>query len=292
MARASMTNTITFGLINVPVKAYKAVDGRASKGGLQRLCECCEKPFKRPADECEAGNHPTSEAAEKRGDPDLTGVVYGVESKDGWEVVDEDAIADAEDAVNLNSMEFDRVVKRDEFPLHLVEDYMYLSHDPKSKGALDQFALLGNVLDENDWVGIIEYDARGKSFLAGVHVIGDVLALSVVPYRDQVREPEDIHTEWSRVTVDDDSFDLAQQLLAGMEGPFEYSKYVDERDEAFAAAIDAAMKDKELPTRGKAKDDTKATKANDLMAQLQASVAAQQGKTKSSAKRRRSKAAA
>ncbi len=175
MARSIWTGSISFGLVNVPVRVFPAIHEHDVR--FHQLDD-------------RTGNRIRVERVdEKTGKTvDYDHVVKGYETSPGHhvEVTDEEFAAlrprttktiDIEDFVDLADID----------PVYYKRTY-YLAPD-KQDGAQKAYALLLGAMTEQGKVGIGRVVMREKQYLAAIRPVGRVLALSTMLFADEVVDP-------------------------------------------------------------------------------------------------------
>lgn len=265
----SMANTsISFGLVNVPVKVYKATEdhrvsfhqyhGGGCNGavGQQRLCKTCGEVI-------------------EYGD-----IVKGVERDDGELVIvtpEELAAVERETSAGIEMLQ---VVPAEQVNDPIIsESVYYLVPDAKS---LQGYTLLREVLQESDRVAVVRYVMRDVAHMAVLRVRGKVLILQQIVWADEIREPEfailDKPVELAPKTVK-----AAQQLLESMLGEFNHTEHTDGYVEHVRELVDAKAAGT-MPAAVQAEE--KAEDVSDLLAALEKSIASHPaGKAKSRARK-------
>lgn len=296
--RSAWSGSLLLKMFPVPIEVVKGTEDPEGYVPLKRLCSCHQQPFSRPKDECPEGNHPWSQAAEDRGDPDLTEVVYGVQvGENKWEILDPAVLEEIADATTFDNLRIDHTYTRDEVPLHLAQGFYYLRPARKTAGSEEPFALLRAGLAENELVAVSEWSYKGSTRLVAIYPVvhdnDEVLGLSLLPYGTEVRHPDADILAAGDVQVDDDALEMITTILTGMQGDFDYSAFTDVGVEMQAKAVQAALDGKKIATP---KDNKAKAATGDLMGALKASVKAVEGapsvtgngkaKTKATAKKK------
>jgi DNA end-binding protein Ku len=272
----SMSNTnITFGLISVPVKMYSAIelndlrfnqfhvhdDGSASRIEMPAVCKDCGEVVSR------------------------SDLVKGVERGDTAILVSDDELKSVESDSGGEDFEVLSFVGQDEIDPISYESPYYLEPDPKrGKRAVETYSLLRTVLTESNRVGIVRYTMRGKTHLAVLRAVGNALVVQNIQWPADVRAAEFPVLD-GEVTIDPKELKLARQLVDMMSGEFDPSGYVDTYGVAVNDLIDAKESGRPVTVR---EETEAAADVSDLLAALEASVAAHPA-GKDTASKRRSK---
>jgi DNA end-binding protein Ku len=251
----SMANTsISFGLVNIPVKVYKATEdhsigfhqyhGGGCHGavGQQRVCKTCAKLI-------------------EYGD-----IVKGVE-RDGGELVivtpEELAAVERETSAGIEMLQ---VVAAEEIEPIICGPVYYLAPDAKS---LQGYTLLREALQEADRVAVARYVIRDVAHMAVLRVRGKLLILQQIVWAADIREPEfailDKPVELAPKTVK-----VAQQLLESMLGPFNHAEHTDEYVERVEELVTAKAAGAPVAVHT---EETGIEDVSDLLAALEKSIA-------------------
>ena len=277
--RAVWTGAITFGLVNVPVKAYGAVEDHDisfhqvhdKDGGrirYERRCEVCgEKVDYKNIDK----------AYEEDGDT----VIMTDE--------DFDALPEAEN----NEIEVVQFVPSEQVDPIMLERSYFLEPEGKSPKS---YLLLRQTLEATDRTAIVTFALRQKTRLGALRVRGKVLVLQGLLWADEVREVDFKGTK-SRAKISDKELELAAALVEQFASDFTPEKFEDEYQVELRKLIDAKLKagdtlDTEA-TFGQTPTDEDGDDADvvDLMAALKASLDRKRGSSatkKSSGKKSKS----
>lgn len=219
---AVWTGSVNFGLVSVPVEAAPAV--REQRLRFRLLHEVDSTPIRH------------ERVREDDGEPvPWEEIVKGYEVSPGNYVVlhDED-FADA-------AVEQDHVLEIREFvDVHAV-DARYFERSyfllPGAGGAR-RYALLREALRETQLGGIGTMVINRRQHLMQVRADGNALVLLQMRFADEL-VPERAHDLPAGADLRDDELQMAVQIVRGMQGPFDPSKYVDEYEQNLRRIIDA-----------------------------------------------------
>ena len=256
MARAIWSGSISFGLVNIPVKLFTAVSRKnVSFNQIDRR---------------------TGSRIKQRRVSALDGeeVPYD-EIVKGYELASGDYVTLTDDELGSLDPEAQRTIDIEEFvdladidPVYYDAAYYLVPDATTAK----PYKLLATAMEESQKVGIARFVMRTKQYVAAVRPKDGKLLLSTMVYDDEVVRPEEIggFDALDKVDVSDREVAMAEQLIASLEQGFEPSKHRDTYREAVLEMIERkAAGETELvaPVTAPSND-----KVIDLMAALEASV--------------------
>jgi DNA end-binding protein Ku len=263
VARAISTGSLSFGLVNVPVKLYSTGRSASGDGGgsvrFHWLHEACGTRVKQQY-YC-----PKHEKAVERSE-----LVRGYEVGKGKYV-----------PVSAEELEATKVDKRESIdilsfvPIETV-DPLYLEHAyylAPDKGGAKGYAVLASAMQRSNRVAIGKYAARGTEHVVSVRADGDVLVMHQLRYADEVRSPDEIPV--TKQKLSDKELALAEKLIEQTsEARFDPESFEDEvktKKKALIARKSAAgeVAVDEEAARAKGKGEAKVV---DLMEALKASL--------------------
>jgi non-homologous end joining protein Ku len=269
--RSTWTGVIRVGMLMIPVGLVKTLDDDPNSTSLQRLCSCCEQPFSQKT-VCPAGNAPESQAALKRGDPNLTPVVYGVDTGSGYTIVgDKHTLDQIEGTTDKDALDA-QFVALDDVADHLIVGSYYVKANGKVKGSDKPLKLFAEALIEGRLAAITQVTMRGKTHPAIIRAVGPLVVLNLLPHLERVREPDESILAHTTATTLPAEREMAVKLFEQLTVPFAtaYAAIEDEADKLRKEAIEAALAGQPLakaePTAVPAQG------ADDLLATLQASM--------------------
>src|SRR5215212_6571297 len=260
MARAIWSGNISFGLLNVPVKLYSAVSKQAVRFRELREGDGSRVRHKRVAEE---------DGEEVPYDK----IVKGYEiTPDNYVIMSRDELAEI-DPEKTRAIEIKDFVDLDDIdPIYFEHPY-YLGPD---KGAERAYALLVKAMDEQRKVAIARFVLRNKEHLAAIRPMNDALTMATMRFHDEVVSPEEL----DGVIPDEEEkpqkreLEMAKTLIDSLSSDFEPEKYRDEYREELMALIERKAEGKTVEP---VSEKPKPTKAPDLMAALEESLAAVRG---------------
>jgi DNA end-binding protein Ku len=261
MARSMWSGAISFGLVNVPVKLFSAVSRKTVR--FHQL-------------NGETGNR----IQQKRVDPE-TGEEVGYEqivkgyelTRDRYVVINPDEL-DALDPEKTRTIDIEDFVDLDDIdPVYYDHPY-YLVPDT---GATKAYGLLLNAMKESGKVAIARVVLRSKEQLVAIRPApSDVLMMETMIFADEVVPPEELDglPEAKELKASDRELKMAQQLIDSLSSEFDPAKYHDEYREKVLELIERKASGEEIAVQPEAPQPTKVP---DLMAALEASLAAVKG---------------
>jgi len=262
MPRAIWTGTISFGLLNVPVKLYSAVSSKAIRFRELRAKDGSRVRHKRVA---EADNEEVAYEDLVKG-YEITPDQYVVLSREELEQLDpkRSKSIEIEDFVDLDQID----------PIYFNQPY-YLGPAP---GAERAYALLAEAMGEQRKVAIARFVLRNRESLAAIRAGDGILTLATMRFADEVvpaSQLEGLLGEKPDSPPRRQEVEMAEQLIESLSTDFDPSAYEDEyRTELLSLIERKAAGEDVLAAKPEA---PKPTKAPDLMAALEESLAAIKG---------------
>jgi len=221
--RSIWKGSLSFGLVNVPVKLYSATEDHDAAlhqvhekdGGRIRYKRVCEIDGKEV---------PYEEIAKAYVDGDQTVILTD----------DDFAALPVERSKDIDVVEF---VPTDQIdPIMLGKAY-FLSPDSKSNKA---YVLLRRTLEDSDRTAIVKFALRQKTRLAVLRVRDDILVLQSLLWEDEVREarfPE--LDETPRISTDE--LKMGRALVDSFASDFTPEKFTDDYQEQLKTLIEAKL---------------------------------------------------
>lgn len=218
--RAMWSGSISFGLVNVPVKMYSATerhdatlhqvhDDDAGRIRSQRRCEVC-------------GQIIEYEDIDKAAPVD-----------DGLVVLDDEDFealpSDSTDEISV--LQFVPDAQLD--PIMLDRPY-YLAPTSKTPKS---YLLLRQTLEDTERLAVVKVTLRTRTRLAVLRIHGKVLMLQTLRWADEIREA-DFEGTGSRAKISDQELDMAKQLVEAYSGDFEPAEYEDDYQVELQRLID------------------------------------------------------
>jgi DNA end-binding protein Ku len=274
MARAIWSGTISFGLLNVPVKLYSAVARRGIS--LREI---------RGSDGARIKHRRVAEGTDEE-------VPYG-EIVKAFEITPDRYVPLTKDELEAMAPEKTRAIEVLDFvdldqidPIYFDSPY-YLG---PADGAEKAYSLLAKAMQESGKVAIARFVFRNKEHLAALRPADGVLTLTTMRFADEVVSPSELEEVLpeGKQKVAKKEVEMAEQLIDSLTTDFDPSAYRDEYREQLLALIERKAEGKDVLAAPEV-EAPQPTKAPDLMAALEESIAAVKGDDKGKAKARAKK---
>lgn len=248
--KAIWTGAIGFGLVNIPVKLYSAVE--ASELDLDML------------DKKDHANIKFKRVNERTGkEVAWNNIVRGYNLNEKYVILTDEDFARA--APEKNKMiEIAEFINEGDVNSIYYEMPYYA--EPEKNGT-KAYALLRDALKKSGKAGLGSFVLRTKESLCLIKAEDDVLVVNRIRFAEEIRQPKDLKIPASSSKPAE--LKMATQLIDQLTGDFDISKYKDTYSDKLMKIIQAKSKGKL-----KAVPHMKIvhSKAADLMAQLKASL--------------------
>jgi DNA end-binding protein Ku len=259
VARSIWSGAISFGLVNVPVKLYNAVQRKniqfnqlhgSDHGRIQQRRVC---------------SIDGQEVA-------FEDIVKGYEFTPGQYVVVEPEELEAVAARKTRLIEVEQFIDLDEVDPLMFDSSYYVA---PAVGAAKPFRLMVDAMRAAGKVGIGRFVLRQKEHLVALRVQGDALVLVTLVYADEVVPAASLEDAGDGLAdVSERELAMARQLIEMLSAPFDPERFHDEYREALLALIERKVTGEEIAI---APPVSEPAAVPDLMAALQASVEALAG---------------
>jgi DNA end-binding protein Ku len=260
MPRSIWSGAISFGLVNVPVKLYSAVSRKTVR--FHQLNR-------------ETGNR----ISQRRVDPE-TGdevtyddIVKGYElTKDRYVVITPEEL-DALDPERTRTIDIEDFVDLEDIDPIFYDHPYYLVPDT---GATKAYGLLLSAMRESGKVAIAKVVLRSKEQLVAIRPQDDLLCMETMIFADEVVAHDSIDDlpDAKELRASERELKMAQQLIDSLSTEWEPEKYRDEYREKVLELIERKAAGEEITVQPEAPAPAKVP---DLMAALEASLAAVKG---------------
>jgi len=255
MPRALWTGSISFGLVNVPVRLYSAISEHKlqfhfvhqkddSPIGYQKICKKEDKPI------------PEKE------------IVKAFEYRKGKYVYMEDEDFEAARVEGYKTIDITDFVPYEQIdPIYFAHTYYVGPQD----GAEKVYSLLVKAMEDSELAGIAKFVMRDRQYLGALRVREGTITLEQLYFADEVRPVEEIKPK--RARVEKRELEMAQQLIDSFSGDWKPEQYKDTYRDALCEVIEAKRKGKEVHVAAEPEEE----EPTDLMTALRASVQASRG---------------
>ena len=250
MPRAIWTGTISFGLVNVPVRMYSAIEETdlhfhlvhepdGGRIGYQKVCKAENEPV--PDDEIVKA--------------------FEIEKDELVVLTDEDFAAVKADGVK--TIEISDFVPYEEIdPIYFERTY-YLG---PQEGGEKVYSLLRQAMEKTGLAAVGKYVMRDKQHLGCLRIREGVITLERLFFHDEIRPAKEIAPK--KAKVPEAELKMATALIGQFKSSFEPERYEDSYRDALMKLIKAKQKGETITAVPAAEDEEPA----DLLAALKASV--------------------
>jgi DNA end-binding protein Ku len=255
MARSIWTGSVSFGLVNVPVKAFTAVrDHQVHFNQLEKGTGARIRNEK---------------VSDKTGDPvDADDIEMGYEIKSGRYVTFEKGELEDLRPDSTRTIEVTDFVALDDVDPIYYERTYWLA--PDGDTARDAYQLLLAAMESRERVAIGTVVMRNKQYLTAVRPLDGALAMSTMRFADEIVARSDIDEIPSRPSKPaPKALKLATQIIDSLEGEWDPDQYHDTFTEELRRIIKRKDQGKEAVVR---EAPSQTADVIDLMAALKASV--------------------
>jgi DNA end-binding protein Ku len=255
------SGAISFGLVNVPVKLYSAVSRKTVR--FHQL-----------------NGKTGTRIAQKRVDASTGEEVPYEDIVKGYELTKERYVVITPDELETLDPEKSRTIDIEDFVDLADIDPVYYDHPyylVPDKGATKAYGLLLNAMEESGKVAVARVVLRSKEHLVAIRPApGNVLTMETMLFADEVVPPEELDElpEAKDLKASERELTMAQQLIDSLSSDFEPEKYRDEYREKVLELIERKAAGEEIAVQPEAPEPKKVP---DLMAALEASLAAVKG---------------
>ncbi|MGH9103417.1 MAG: Ku protein [Acidimicrobiales bacterium] len=233
MPRAIWSGSVSFGLVNVPVKLYPAVRRKeihfhqlhAADGARIQLRRVC-----------------TEDGSEVTWDD----LVKGYEVAPGQDVVVTEEELGALDPQATRTIDIEDFVGLEEIdPLYFDTSY-YLVPDGR---VTKPYRLLVDAMESETKVAIARFVLRTKQHLCALRAVEGALVLSTLHYADEVVVREDLDGLPGPADASDRELSMARRLIESLTTGFEPDRYRDTYREQVMELVEAKAEGKEIVGR-------------------------------------------
>jgi DNA end-binding protein Ku len=252
MAPRSIWNgTITFGLVNVPIKLYTATESKTVSFSQVHVSDGSKIEHRRfcPKEDKQV---------------DYKDTVKGYEVSEGkYVVLDKDEVKAA--AGNRGKVvHLEEFVDAAEIDPVFYEKTYYVG----SREAEDAYRLLHEALRKSNRAGIGRFTFHDREYLVAVRALDDVIALHTLRFHDEVVDPDELELDLGRAKPRPKEVEMAGQLVDSLERDFEPEDWEDSYREAVLDLIKRKARGEEIDLVAQEEPE----QGDDLAAALEASL--------------------
>jgi len=314
MPQAVWTGSLSFGLVNIPIKLYSATSPKdvrfhqyeGGTGRRIRYRRVAEAPAPEPPPET-----PPATSSRSRLEPPMRGRESTPERPSSdepprpevpWEQIVKGFEIEPGRVVTVTSDEFlslaperTRVIEVEEFvdlheidPVYYEKSYCVVPGRGAGAGAGAErpYWLLARAMESSGKVAIGRFVMRTREYLAAIRPAHDVLTLETLFFADEVRDPMEI---WSPAVEEPSEREvrMARRLIEALAAPWDPSRHRDTQRERVLELLRGKV-GQAFVVPEEAGEEVRGPSATDLMAALKASVeAAREARSGGSKGRRR-----
>lgn len=259
-ARSIASLTLSFGLVNVPVKLYSATES-SSAVRFNMLAK-------------DGSRLKQQYVSESSGT-----VVERSEMVKGYEFEKDRFVLFSPDELKALDETASHVIEIVAFVPEASVDPIYYDRAyflaPDKRGA-KPYALLGAAMRESGRCALARWTTKGKQYVVQVRAVEDGLVLQQLLYADEVRSLKDLDIEHAEVSQPE--LKLALQLIDQISrDAYDPSEFKDDEKQRVLAAIDAKIAGKQVVASARAEEPSSG-QVIDLMEALRASIGQRGGK--------------
>jgi DNA end-binding protein Ku len=256
MAKALWTGSISFGLVNIPIRLYPAtsshqlefhqLDSKTRKRvRYRRVIEGTneEVPYKQ--------------------------IVDGYEVSKGKIVILTDEEMAAAEPKKSRTLDLEDFVPLDSID-PIAWNHTYYVGPDQGAGAQKAYAVLREAMKQTKRVGVGRLVMRSKQYLATLRPFGKGMALETMFFDDEIRELSSVPGAETQVAVSPREVDMARKLVEALSGDWHHAKYKDTHRDQLVSLIKQKAKGKVIEAEAAA--DTGGGKVIDLMEALKQSL--------------------
>jgi DNA end-binding protein Ku len=255
--RSLWNGSISFGLVNIPIKMYAATERQSVK--FRYLHKKCQTPIKYEK-VC-----PTCQT-EVQDDE----IVYGYEYERGrFIIIDEEELAalPSKQGRTIDIVDFVNLTEID--PVYFDKTY-YLE---PTEGGAKPYILLRQAMEATGRIAIAKVQLRSKESLAAIRAAHNALVMETMFFPDEVRSTQALSGLDQPVDIHENELKMAVSLIENLADKFDPAKYTDTYREELLRLIEQKVAGEEIVTP---EVPPRTGKVVDLMAALEASVKATQ----------------
>ncbi|HUR66255.1 MAG TPA: Ku protein [Chitinophagaceae bacterium] len=248
--KAIWTGSVGFGLVNIPVKMYSAVENSSLDLDMLDRKDHANIRFKR------VNENTGKEVAWEN-------IVKGYMLDEKYVILDKTDFEKASPE-KTKHIEISQFVEEKEIDSVYFEQPYFL--EPEKTGAR-AYSLLRDSLEKTAKAGIGMFVMHNREHVCIIKAYEDVLLLNRLRFAQEIRSPKELSTPASKSKPGE--LKMAIDLIAQLTEPFDIEKYKDDYTDKLLKIIKAKSKGKQLPYKPM---KVVHSRSQDLMEQLKASL--------------------
>lgn len=255
MPRAMWSGSISFGLVNIPVKMFTAMTDRDIHFHQLHKKDMSRIQYRMVC------------AAEGK-EVDRDDIVKGYEiGPDQYVTVSQKELEEVapEKSRSIDIVAFVDMQQVD--PLYLEHPYYLLPDENAAKA----YRLLAEAISRKGKVAIARLVLRNREYLGAMRIIDGVICLSTMRFANEVVMPKELEGAPTSIKVDEKELKMAGQLIDALVKDFDPKQYHDEYQERLREMIEKKAKGMEIKAAPPASG--KPARVINLMAALERSLA-------------------
>jgi DNA end-binding protein Ku len=264
MPRSIWSGSISFGLVNVPVRLYSAVQEHKLRFHFVHEKDSSPIGYEKV---CKKEGKPVSDDE----------IVKAFEFEKGEYVFMEDEDFKAAKVEGYKTIDIlDFVPYEDIDPIYFAHTY-YVGPD---RGAEKTYSLLVKAMEGSDLAGIAKFVMRDRQNLGALRIRDGVITLEQLHYADEIRDIEEIKA--SRARVSGEELKMAERLIESFRTEWKPEKYKDTYRDELCKIIRAKRQGKEVHAAPEAEEEA----PTDLLTALRESIEQSRRPAKSGTRRK------
>ncbi len=254
MPRAMWSGSISFGLVNIPVKLFIATKEHRIQFHMLNDQDKSRLQFKRVS---------SSSGREVHNEHMVKGYEIGPDQYVIIQQSELEALAPKQSRM-IEIKDFVDISEID--PLYYDKGY-YLA---PGEHAAKPYKLLVEAMEKTKRTAIASFVMREKEYLCAIRPVNGVLCLETMHFGDEVLDAQEV-VDLPSVKVDDREVNMAEKLIDSLTTDFDPTKYKDEYRERVMEMIEKKAKGEKIVTQPPTQE--KPGRVINLMAALEASLA-------------------
>ncbi len=251
--RAIWSGSLSFGLINIPVRLYSAAQDRALRFSLLEKGTLCPIGYARV---CKSNHREVK----------YEDIVKGYELEKGDYVVLQDEDFKRANAKKTSTIDIESFADEGDIDAKYFEKPYFVEPDKKAEKA---YVLLREALKKSGKVALARFVIRNRERIGALKVEMGVIMLNQMRFESELRDPEELRVPRT-AKFSQREIDVALALIDQLTEPFKPSKFKDTYAEDLKRLIAARAKGKKPPRKEAAPKQT--TDVSNLLAILRKSL--------------------